>query len=141
MLSASTISQGQILIEADTLSFDCRQAYAQRTDVDQFVISSDDEYGKSQFTIGPDDGCLPFVNIDFDKSILVGFRYRGSNCDRQIETSTITVRGDHCLIRFTTSPPNVCRDLSFRIAWFVLSKPSKHVEFEFERVPKNQGGK
>jgi hypothetical protein len=137
MLFVPSLSQGQILIEADTLSFDCRDAYVLRTNMNQFVISSDDEYRESQFTNSREEGCLPFANIDFNKSILVGFRYRGSNCDKGVERATISKTGNQYLIQFTTYPPNVCRDLSFRIAWFVLNKPSKDFEFAFKRLSKN----
>jgi hypothetical protein len=134
MLVLSTLAHAQIAIERDTLSFDCRQTYDQRNRVNQFVISTDEQFRESGFANGRDDGCLPFIDIDFNKSILVGFKYRGSNCDRRIESSAIIQRGEKYLIQFAISPRHVCRDLNFRIAWFILTKPANTIELAFERL-------
>lgn len=75
LLLVSTLSQAQTLIEADTISFDCRDSYQQRSEKDKFAISSYEEYNESGFFARREYGCLPFENIDFDTSILVGFKY------------------------------------------------------------------
>lgn len=138
LLLAPALSHGQVSIARDTISFDCRDSYAMRSRVDKFVIASDVDYTESEFFRARNEGCLPFVDIDFERTILVGFRYRGSNCDKGIEWATVIEHGDEYLIQFATFPPQVCRDSNFRIAWFILDKPPKHFELSFERVFKKQ---
>ena len=134
LLLLSTRAEGQILITADTISFDCRDQHTLGARTDKFLISSQDEYEQSEFFTAPDNGCLPFVDIDFEKNVLIGFKYRGSNCDRQIKWSTVIEKKEEFVIQFSTGPPHVCRDLSYRIAWFILSKPQKDVDIVIERV-------
>jgi hypothetical protein len=132
LLLISILADGQVLITADTISLNCTEIYRTRTD--KFVITSQDEYERSAFFTGYGDGCSPFSDIDFEKSILTGFKYRGSNCDTIIDWSAIVERGNEYLVQFSTSPKHVCRDLQSRIAWFIIDKPQRKVDIAFERV-------
>jgi len=135
IVSISFFSHGQILIKADTIAIDCRDVY--KTKKDKFIITTQSDYEKSEFfTSG--DTCLPFGDIDFDTSILVGYIFQGSNCDRNIQWSRIVFNGDNYLIRFVTSPNHVCRDLQYRLAWFILEKPLRKIEVSFERTSNQQ---
>jgi len=132
LLLISILADGQVIITADTISINCTEVYRTRTD--KFVITSQDEYERSAFFTGYGNGCLPFSDIDFEKSILTGFKYQGSNCDISVDWSTIVERGHEYLVQFSTSPNHVCRDLQSRIAWFIMDKPQRKVDISFERV-------
>jgi len=131
-MSLSFFSHGQMGIKIDTIAVECAKIY--RITKDAFFITTQREYENSEFFTGSDNGCLPFSDIDFDTSILVGYKYQGSNCDTSIQWSRIIYNGDDYLIQFATSPNHVCRDLQYRLVWFVLDKPAKRVDVSFERV-------
>jgi hypothetical protein len=126
----SVCSHGQVLVKADTLAVDCRDIY--RTKNDKFIITTQSEYENSEFFTSSD-GCLPFGDIDFEINTLVGYKFRGSNCDRIIQWSRIVSNGDDYLIQFATGPNHACRDLQYRLAWFILDKPLRRVDVSFER--------
>jgi hypothetical protein len=128
------LSRGQIKISADTLCGNCRYIASLKTN--KIIIDSQEKYDQAEFVNNFDERCVPFEEIDFDKSILVGVKYRGSNCDSGIQWSTIEETEKGYLIQFATSPNHVCRDLSYPIAWFVVDKPSGKVDITFERVAK-----
>lgn len=132
LLLISILAEGQVLIIADTISLNCVEVYRTRTD--KFIITSQSEYERSAFFTGYGDGCSPFSDINFEKCILAGFKYRGSNCDIRIDWSTIVERDNEYLVQFSTSPNHVCRDLQSRIAWFIIDKPQRKVNMAFERV-------
>lgn len=132
LLLISTLSYGQIVIQADTIFMDCRYASIFKKSTDGVVISSQAEFEKIDFS-GGEGECIPFKDIDFEKSILAAFRYRGSNCDLEIQRSTVLKKGDTYVIQFST-PPSVCRDLSYRIVWFMLEKPRNQSSISLEKV-------
>ena len=131
----TVLSHGQILIKSDTLAVNCIEVY--RTKKDKFIITTQGEYEDSEF-FANSGGCLPFAHINFDTSILVGYKFQGSNCDRSIQWSRIVSNGDDYLIQFATQPNHVCRDLKYRLAWFILDKPFRKVEVSFERTFRRQ---
>lgn len=124
-------AQGQIKISSDTIS-NCRNV--NKINNDKFIIISQNEYEEHDIFRGDGEECLPFDWVDFDKNILVGYKYRGSNCDMNISWSAIFRKDDKYLIQFTTWPPQICRDLNIRIAWFLLTKPQNKIDILFERV-------
>jgi hypothetical protein len=130
-VSVTVLSHGQTLIKADTIAVGCVDVY--RTKKDKFIITTRSDYEDSEFFTSSGE-CLPFGDIDFDTSILVGFKFQGSNCDRSIQWSRIVSKGDDYLIQFVTQPNHVCRDLQYRLAWFILDKPSRKMELSFERT-------
>lgn len=133
--SITFFSQGQILIKADTIAGDCRDVY--RIKKDKFIITTQRDYEDSEFFTGYT-GCLPFVDIDFDTCMLVGYKFQGSSCDRSIQWSRIVSNGDDYLIQFVTQPNHVCRDSQYRLAWFILNKPSRKIDVSFERTSRRQ---
>jgi hypothetical protein len=135
VVSIAVLSHGQILVKADTIAVDCRDVY--RTKKDKFIITTQSDYENSEFFTNSDD-CLPFDEIDFDTSILVGYKFQGSNCDRSIQWSRIVANGDNYLIQFVTQPNHVCRDLQYRLAWFILDKPLRKIDVSFERISSRQ---
>lgn len=134
-LSITVLSHGQILIKADTIAVDCIDVY--RTKKDKFMITTQSDYEDSEFFTNSG-WCLPFGDIDFDTSILVGYRFQGSNCDRSIQWSRIVSDGDDYLIQFATQPNHVCRDLQYQLAWFILDKPLRKIDLSFERTSSRQ---
>jgi hypothetical protein len=129
----------QIQIVADTISLDCQHIFAHVLKNDVFLIASQNEYEESEFFTSDNDGeCLPFKDVDFDKNMIVGYKYDGSsNCDQTIKWSAIVINENNYLIQFSTWPNNVCRDMGFRVAWFILSKPtSPTYDIKFERIRK-----
>ena len=130
-VSITVLSHGQIFIKADTIAVDCIDLY--RTKKDKFIITTQSDYEDSDF-FRNSGGCRPFGDIDFETSILVGYRFQGSNCDRDIQWSRIVCNGDDYLIQFTTQPNHVCRDLQYRLAWFILDKPLGKIHLSFERT-------
>lgn len=129
------LSHGQILIKADTIAVDCRDVY--RTKKEIFIVTTQNDYENSEF-FSSSGGCLPFDDIDFDSSILVGYKFQGSNCDRSIQWSRVVSNGDNYLIQFATHPNHVCRDLQYRLAWFIIDKPLKKIDVSFERTSSRQ---
>jgi hypothetical protein len=134
-VSITVLSHGQILIKTDTIAVDCIDVY--RTKKDKFIITTQSDYEDSEFFTSSG-GCLPFGDIDFDTSILVGCKFQGSNCDRSIQWSRIVSNGDDYLIQFATQPNHVCRDLQYRLAWFILDKPLRKIDLSFERTSSRQ---
>jgi hypothetical protein len=125
------LSHGQILIKVDTIAIYCREIYD--TKKTKFIITTQNEYEDSEFFTNSED-CLPFGDIDFDTSILVGYKYQGSGCDRSIQWSRVVPNEDGFLIQFFTQPSHVCRDLQYRLAWFIITKPLRKIEVSFERT-------
>jgi hypothetical protein len=138
LLLFSVGSNAQIQIIADTISLDCTHIYGYRSRNVVYIIASQNDYEQSEFFTSDNDGeCLAFKDVDFDKSIVVGYKYHGSNCDRTIKWSTIINNENNYLIQFATWPNHVCRDLRQRIAWFILNKPiASSFDIKFERVYK-----
>lgn len=125
------LSHGQIRIKADTLAMDCREVYQTKKEI--FIIKTQSEYENSEFFAGGA-GCIPFDYIDFEISILVGYKFQGSNCDRRIQWARVTHRDEGDLIQFATAPNYVCRDLNYRLAWFIVDKPPGEIDISFERI-------
>lgn len=126
-------ADGQIKIVAQTISGPyCR--YVGGMENGQLIIDSGDKYDEMEFRDLYDDPCLPFDDIDFSKNILVGFGFRGSSCDTQIEWSRLLRQENRYLIQFRTGPNHVCRDFRIGFAWFVIEMPIGEFEIAFERL-------
>jgi hypothetical protein len=131
LILSITSSHAQVKIVSDTLSIQCM---AYKLKKDRYLFTSQAELEQSEFFTEYDIECLPFSDIDFGENILLGYRYRGSNCDTRIQWSTIKENDGGYLLQFHTQPNHVCRDLNLRIAWFMISKPSKVMEIAIERI-------
>ena len=101
MVSIAFFSHGQIQIKADTIAVDCGEVYRMKKSI--FIITTQSEYEDSEIFTSYDK-CLPFYDIDFNTSILVGYKFQASNCDRNIQWSRVVSNGDDYLIQFVTSP-------------------------------------
>jgi hypothetical protein len=124
---------GQVEIVADTLLSECLGSHGfYRFKQNQYVFFSQEEFERSEVFKMADDECLPFGVIDFERNVLAGFRYEGSRCDMEIIRSELSLRSGDYLIEFSVRP-NVCRDLSRRIAWFLLTRPSEKFNIVIER--------
>jgi hypothetical protein len=131
LASITFFSHGQIQIKADTIAVDCGEVYRMKKSI--FIITTQSEYEASEFFTSYD-RCLPFYDIDFDASILVGYKFQASNCDRRIQWSRVVSNGDDYLIQFATWPNHVCRDSRYRLAWFILDKPPRKINVSIERT-------
>jgi hypothetical protein len=127
------LTHAQVEITSDTLSIGCVDVYKFKKE--KHIFTSLAEFEESEFFTDPDALCLPFGEIDFGNNILVGYKYKGSNCERAIKWSTITENQDNYLIQFSTWPNHVSRDWSTRIAWFVVAKPIRKIDIIFEHIP------
>lgn len=127
-----TLASAQITIAADTILQDCKLVTSFKTD--RIIIDSQEKYDETEFIDNFDQACVPFGEIDFDKSILVGFKFRGSNCDRGIHWSAIVETDNGYRVQFATGPNHICRDLYYPIAWFIIDKPQGKADITFERV-------
>jgi hypothetical protein len=135
-----SLSSGQIKITADTLSNNSC-GYVARIKTGKIIIDSQEQYEQAEFINNHNGKCVPFDEIDFNKSMLVGFQYRGSNCDSGIKWSTIMETDTGYRIQFATTPNHVCRDLTYLIAWFIVDKPQGKVDIAFERVFKEENSR
>ena len=124
---------GQIEIVADTLLSECLSAQPfYKPNENQYVFFSKEEFERSAIFKMADGRCMPFGVIDFEKHVLVGLRYEGSGCDIEIVRSELSLRNRDYLIEFSVHP-NICRDLSRRIAWFLLTRPAEKFNVVVER--------
>jgi hypothetical protein len=132
-LLTATLANAQLKIVAHTIEANyCNYVGAMKTG--QLIIDSLDLYEQLEFEDAYGDRCMPFNDIDFKKNILVGFTFRGSNCDTRIEMSRILKQETRYLIQFVTGPNHVCRDMKYRFAWFVIERPEGEFEIAFERL-------
>lgn len=129
LLGTPVISLAQIEIVVDTLM----RVGCNYDGPKDLVIDTQEEYEHSFFD-HDNNYCVPFGDADMTRYKVVGFRYRGSNCDKRIESSSIIQTDDGYLIQFAIVADHACRDLSIRTVWFLLEKPSGEPKFTFARV-------
>jgi hypothetical protein len=129
----SELCNAQVTILADTLVYDCR--FMPKTKGNVFLITSQEEYDDTEFVNGFHESCLPFTDVDFEKTVMVGYKYSGSNCDGGIEWSAVVSTNKGYTLQFSRHP-NVCRDRVHRLAWFIVDKRFIESDFEFEIVDK-----
>jgi hypothetical protein len=128
------LCNAQITISADTLVYDCR--FMPRTKGNMFLITSQEEYDDTEFVDGFHESCLPFDEVDFEKSVMVGYKYGGSNCDRRIEWLAIVRTDKGYTLQFSVSP-HICRDHRYQLAWFIVDKRFTESDFVIERIVKD----
>lgn len=132
IVSTSYVAHGQVTIKADTLAFGCPEI--NQIKEEKFIIANQHELENSEFFNNINE-CMPFENIDFTKYTLVGYKYRGSNCHHKIKWSQVITSDNKYTIQFYIAP-SLCRDLNFRLAWFIIDRLEKPVEIVFERLEK-----
>jgi hypothetical protein len=100
-----------------------------------YLITDQRDLENSQFYDSDNLTCIPFQKIDFEKHQLVGYVYRGSNCDRALIRSRLRKTDRSYTIQFVIDTPGACRDNRPQLVWFVVEKPPNEETIYFERIP------
>ncbi len=132
---ASISSFAQLEIIKDTLSFDCLEV--NKVAQDRFIVTSQEQYESLEFVWESDNGCLPFSDfekIDFTRYMLVGYKFLGSHCDKDLISVNIVKEASTYTLQFSTFPNHTCSDSEWKIAWFILEKPKGDFGFRCERI-------